>query len=411
LNAFAIHARSEVLDAMVSAEGKAAFERAEINTPLRIAHFLAQTAAETGGFAVVREDTRWEAATMCRLWPTRFKTSLDPRLLLACRDDPDGAKRANLAYSSRSDIGNIEAEDGFAYRGGGLIQITGRAAYHEAGSALGVDLEGMPELIEDGAVSLAAALWFWTTRKLNQFADRNYGRAIGNGINRGNPYSSQEPIGYQSRCQWLERAWAMFGDGKLPNQDELALGAYGPRVGQLQARLRELGYGVGAQDRVYGPTLARAVAAFKADFKRQDANVELEAGELVGLATFAALEVAQPVKLSAERVNATPADLIAKGSTEALSAQQIKVAGTGITALGGVAGAKETGLFDITTQALQPFTTLKSTIVPAMEAVGWMLSHAGWVVLIVGGIWMWSKGYPLLMARLKAHQEGTNLGR
>jgi putative chitinase len=408
LAAFAPHANAGVLDAFVSPEGREAFARAGINTALRISHFLAQTAAETGGYTIVREHTNWTAEQLCLLWPTRFKTRLDPRIL-ACRGNE--VKLANLVYSPRKDLGNVEDDDGWHYRGGGMIQITGRSCYLEAGNALGVDLEGNPELIEDGAISLAAALWFWTRAKLNQFADRNYGRAIGNGINRGNPYSSQEPIGAKSRAQWFDRAWAMFGDGKLPSQDELALGAYGPRVGQLQGRLKELGYGVGSQDKVYGPTLARAVAAFKGDFKRQDADVALEPGEIVGMATWAALEVAEPARVSPERANATAADLIAKDSSIAKGAQQIKMAGAGITAVGGAKAAEESGVLTTMSDLLTPVTLLKHTIAPALDALSWGLRHVSWVVLVVGGVWMYSRGWPMLMARLRDHQTGANLGR
>ena len=170
------------IDALV--QGASQLERAGINNPLRLAHFLAQVCAETGGLAIVREDTRWTAKQMCMLWPGRFKTIADPRILL-CRNDAE--KLAELAYGGRKDLGNVDEGDGFAYRGGGMLQITGRAAYHEAGTAIGVDLEGAPELIEDPAISLAVALWYWTKHNCSQFADSNYGRAVGNAINRGNP--------------------------------------------------------------------------------------------------------------------------------------------------------------------------------------------------------------------------------
>jgi putative chitinase len=174
------------------------------------ATFLAQTAHETAGYVIARENTRWTPEQMCALWPGRFKTRLDPRIL-ACRGDEQ--RLANLAYGGR--LGNVDADDGWAYRGGGFLQLTGRAAYHDAGSALGVDLEGMPELIEDAAISLNAALYYWTKLDINRFADRNYARAVGNAINRGNPFAKKEPIGAQTRARWLERAWKLFGDGKL----------------------------------------------------------------------------------------------------------------------------------------------------------------------------------------------------
>ena len=167
LRELAPNALPDYLEALISEP--AALQRAGLTTPLRLSHFLAQTAHETAGYVIARENTRWTPEQMCALWPGRFKTRLDPRIL-ACRGDEQ--RLANLAYGGR--LGNVDADDGWAYRGGGFLQLTGRAAYHDAGSALGVDLEGMPELIEDAAISLNAALYYWTKHDINRFADRNY---------------------------------------------------------------------------------------------------------------------------------------------------------------------------------------------------------------------------------------------
>ncbi len=377
------------------AAGIADLDRAGINTPIRLAHFLAQVCAETGGLAIVREDTSWTAKQMCALWPGRFKTSMDPRIL-ACRGDPE--RLAELAYGGRRDLGNIDEGDGWAYRGGGMLQITGRAAYHEAGSAIGVDLEGSPELIEDPGISLAVALWYWTKHGCNAFADNNYGRAIGNAINRGNPYSALEPIGYQARQKWLERAWSIVGEGPLPQPKSLALGASGPLVMQAQNRLRQLGYGVGQLDGVYGPTMARAVAAFNHDN-----------GNPPDL--LAALETAKPIKVNPERETATVADLVAKGSTEVTAGVNGKRIGQ-VTMYGGVVGvADQAGLLQQANNLLSQVGMFKITAVPALEAISWGIAHFWPTAMMLGGIWYWTKGHQIVTARLKAHQLGFNLFR
>jgi putative chitinase len=384
--------------------GHADLERYGINTPLRLAHFLAQVCAETGGLAIVRENTSWTAQQMCMLWPTRFKTKFDPRIL-ACRGDPE--RLAELAYGERRDLGNVDDGDGWAYRGGGMLQITGRAAYHEAGSAIGVDLESAPDLIEDAAISLAVAIWYWTKHDCNRFADRNYGRAVGNAINRGNPYSKHEPIGFKARQQWLERAWSVVGEGLLPEAKELSLGAYGPRVEQLQVRLKELGYGVGDMDKVFGPTLARAVAAFKHDH----AELTMEPGSAVGAATWAALEQGRPIQVSPERAGATERDLAAKGSTEALAGRQNKAIGQ-LALYGGAAGAAtETGVLDEANRIMSQVSLFKLTAEPALDAIQWGLRRCWWVLLVLAGIWFWTKGRQIVSARLQAHQMGWNLFR
>lgn len=384
--------------------GAVELERYGINTPLRLAHFLAQVCAETGGLAIIRENTSWTAQQMCMLWPTRFKTKLDPRIL-ACRSDPE--RLAELAYGGRKDLGNVDQGDGWAYRGGGMLQITGRAAYHEAGSAIGVDLEGAPDLIEDPAISLAVAIWYWTMADCNKFADNNYGRAIGNAINRGNPYSRYEPIGYKARQQWFERAWGIVGDGKPPISDTFSLGAYGPPVQRLQAMLRDLGYGVGDVDKVFGPTLARAVAAFKHDHAGQ----EMEAGSLVGPLTWAVLEQGKPVQLNPERTTATAADLVAKGSTEAVAGRNGKAIGQLATYAGLAGAATEAGVLDNANHLMSQVNLFRLTAEPALDAVQWGLRKGWWVLLVLGGIWFWTKGSKIISARLKAHQGGFNLFR
>jgi putative chitinase len=392
----------ETIAAVVA--GAADLDRAGINTPLRLAHFLAQVCAESGGLSLARENTAWTPEQMCQLWPGRFKTRLDPRVL-ACRGDPEAL--ANLAYSGRPELGNTGGDDGWAYRGGGLLQITGRGAYSEAGHAIGVDLEGSPELIEDPGISLAVALWYWGKHNCNQFADGNYGRAIGNAINRGNPYSAKEPIGYYARQKWLEKAWSIVGDGSLPDAKMLTLGAYGPRVSEVQTRLKELGYAVGDVDSVFGPTLARAVAAFKHD----QPNVEMEPSSIVGPQTLAAMQNAQAISLNPERTGATVADLVAKGSTEAAAGVNGKRIGQ-LTLYGGIAGAAEqTGVLQQANGLMSQVGMLKVTMVPALEAIAFGLSHFWPTMLILGGVWYWTKGHKIINARLIAHQLGFNLSR
>ncbi len=398
-------AADDIVAAIVA--NQATLERAQINTPLRLSHFLAQCAHETGGLTIIREDTSWTPRQMCALWPGRFKTALDPRIL-ACRGDPQ--RLAELAYGGRQDLGNVAEGDGWEYRGGGLLQITGRAAYHAAGLGIGIDLEGMPEMIEDPVISLNAAVWYWNKHQCNRFADRNYGRAVGNAINRGNPYSRHEPIGYAGRQQWFERIWSVIGEGKPPVSDELALGAYGQKVAHLQSSLRNLGYQVGAEDKVYGPVLARAVAAFKADFKRAHGDA-LEPDDRIGPATWAAIEIARPATVSPERANATAAELAAAGSTEVKAGQAGKAIGQ-LTLYGGLFGAaSETGALQMANDMLVQIGMLKATAVPALEALQWAVRHGWWLILVLAGIWYWTKGRQVIAARLKAHQLGFNLFR
>jgi len=117
----------------------AAMEKYSINTPQRVAHFIAQIAHESGRFAYVRE-----------LW---------------------GPTPAQLKYEGRADLGNSEPGDGFRFRGRGLLQITGRANYRVCGDALGIPLLLNPEVLERPDVAALASAWWWQAHGLNALAD------------------------------------------------------------------------------------------------------------------------------------------------------------------------------------------------------------------------------------------------
>jgi predicted chitinase len=122
----------------------AAMQEAQITTPQRQAAFLAQVALESGEFRYMAE-----------VWgPTAQQLRYDPPTTLAKR------------------LGNIHPGDGFRYRGAGPIQLTGRENFRRAGQALGLDLEGSPELAHTPAVGFRIAAWYWTTRNLNALSDQ-----------------------------------------------------------------------------------------------------------------------------------------------------------------------------------------------------------------------------------------------
>jgi putative chitinase len=389
------------------AAGKTEIEAAGIDQPLAWSHFISQLAHESGGLTFTREDTGWAGETMRRLWPRRFALgALDPRII-AAKGDPE--KLANLAYSGRADLGNEGGNDGWLYRGAGLIQLTGRANYAACGEAIGVDLEGRPELIEDPAVALKAALWFWTRNDLGRFAEHNYGRTVGNGVNRGNPFSPLDPVGYKDRQQWFKRAWAIWGQGALPTDDVLYLGAYGPKVERLQASLKALGYPVGTTDGVLGPAMARAIAGFKLDQAR--AGVITDPAEEVGRLTLAALETAAPAPLSPDRTQATVASLAAAGSIEVAAGRRGRAAGQAALYTGGTLVADQLGALDWVQSILAGVSGLQGTLVPAIAAVQWGVRNFLPVALILGGAWAWQAFGGVIMARLEAHRTGANLGR
>lgn len=405
-------AKPDYIDALV--DGWDAMALAGITTPLRRCHFLAQAMHETGDFTIVRESTKWTAQRMCELWPHRWSMK-DPLFLArygACRGDEMAL--ANLAYGGKhslaKSLGNtIDPNDGWYFRGGGVFQGTGRYWYREVGTAIEIDLEDRPEQIENPRVSLAAAIWYWQRYKLNRFADRNYIRAIGNQINRGNPYSKDEPIGAKDRSKRFDRAWALFGAAELPNPHDLAIGAYGSDVEALQLQLRELNYAPGNPDKAFGSETSRAIAAFKADWKRETGQ-ELEPDEIVGPLTRAALATASPISRP-EREQMTVKDLVAAGSTEAKAAKEAMTAGLLLTATGGTGVAQQTGQLDAVRDQLGWVPEMHSFLVPVLAGFKWFTDNLIWVFILIAGVLLWSKGRRWLFARLEAARRGFNLWR
>ncbi len=142
--------------------------RFEIVTKLRLAHWLAQLGHESGDFARRVENLNYtDPARLCSVFPSRFATLADAAPFVR---NPEGL--ANLVYAGRNGNGGVASGDGWAYRGRGFIQLTGRANYRAAGAGLGLPLESSPDTAADlGAASLIAG-WFWWRNELNREADR-----------------------------------------------------------------------------------------------------------------------------------------------------------------------------------------------------------------------------------------------
>ena len=147
----------------------------EIITPKRISAFIAQVAHESGGFQYFEE--------------------------LA----------SGVAYEGRLDLGNTEPGDGRRFKGRGLIQITGRDNYRQCGNHLKVDLLKHPELLaSETELACRSAGWYWSSRKLNQFADVSDLLTISVRIN-GRNRKTGLPNGWDDRLAYFENASRVLG--------------------------------------------------------------------------------------------------------------------------------------------------------------------------------------------------------
>lgn len=216
-----------------------------IETPLRVAHFLAQAAHETAGFRTLEEYA------------------------------------SGAAYEGRSDLGNTRPGDGRRFKGRGIFQLTGRANYRAMGERLELQLESEPELAGQPHVSVLTACEYWKTRRLGTYADRNDIRAITRRINGG--YN-----GLAGRKRYFARAWKIYGkaagQSRAPAHDRvLKTGGVGRAVKRLQRRL-----GIEA-DGIFGPITRRAVIRFQR-------HKGLVPDGLAGPRTWAALNSPPPTK-------------------------------------------------------------------------------------------------------------------
>lgn len=155
----------------------------EINTPQRIASFLAQTSHESGGYTMLTENLNYRAATLAACWPNRFaemgpnkkpkkdaKGALIPtKVALSIEKKPELI--ANMVYSSRMGNGPPQSGEGWKYRGRGAKQLTGKDNYKRCGEALGIDLVGNPDLLLEPLYAARSAGWFWKVNNLASFAD------------------------------------------------------------------------------------------------------------------------------------------------------------------------------------------------------------------------------------------------
>ena len=208
--------------------GDAQLAAAEINTPLRLAHLVAQCGGECG-FTAVRESTHY--TTLENLLKVFHNMRLDPPLFageaqMLLRQDHDLAERfygigfqsplyaanhmnngVNPGNAAKAHgLGNDRQGDGFLFRGNGMLQTTGGAAHREIGLKCGVDFFGHPELVTSAEHALKPVLSEWTSSHCNGFADSDDLLKISRAINFGNPNSTGTPNGMPARRDWLARA-------------------------------------------------------------------------------------------------------------------------------------------------------------------------------------------------------------
>jgi putative chitinase len=127
----------------------------QINTPLRLAHFLAQCAHESANFTAVRENLNYSADGLRKIFGKYFPTDA---LAQAYARQPE--KIANKVYSSRMGNGDEASGDGFKFRGRGAIQLTGKDNYKAFDAIVPEDILANPDLVATKYPLTSAAFFF-----------------------------------------------------------------------------------------------------------------------------------------------------------------------------------------------------------------------------------------------------------
>jgi putative chitinase len=137
----------------------------EINTPLRLAHFLAQCGHESGGFRLAKENLNYSAKGLTGTFNKYFKTEADAKPY-----ERQPAKIANKVYGGRMGNGPESTGDGSKFCGRGYIQLTGKDNYTAFGKSINEDICANPEKVATDYPLLSAA-WFFNKNKLHIMAD------------------------------------------------------------------------------------------------------------------------------------------------------------------------------------------------------------------------------------------------
>lgn len=230
-------ARPEYLRALEL--GSQLFVEAEITTPLRLAHFLAQIFHESGALTIQFENMNYKAARIMEIFGVGHHsarvTEAEARTLArnpyALAERVYGVGNPKKAH----ELGNERPGDGYKYRGGGIMQTTGGGSYKTYGERSGADFYGQPDLIVSAEHCLKPALYEWVEKRCNVSADANDIGGVTRKINGGTN-------GLADRKQWFARVYPLVKGGeKLEGREAWRDSLVNDDVKFVQDALNKLG--------------------------------------------------------------------------------------------------------------------------------------------------------------------------
>lgn len=354
--------RADILDGLADAIPSLISEF-EINTPLRMAHFLAQCAHESD----------------------RFKTMVE--------------YASGAAYEGRRNLGNIVSGDGTRYKGRGIIQLTGRANYTQCGKDLGLDLVNNPTLAASMPTAARIAGWYWQKRRINRHADNDDIKSVTKTINGGYNGLSDRKAHFSKLKPLISSAnfstgWTIFN--KTPNKTvdlddgieerESELTSY--EIKAIQQKLRDLGYfEVGRPDGYIGSRTRGALSAFQS-------NSGLPVNGLYDKETRLALQNAAPREVDPTRASSIPNNSrIIKGADASKTTASL----LSLPAIGGLAD-QLSGSSKIIEQIVASFKTTFTTF--ALILKFWP------IILLLVCVFLFIRASGIRNARIEDNQTG-----
>jgi putative chitinase len=174
----------------------------EINTPQRIAAFIAQCSHESGGFVSLKENLNYRAPTLRKIFGKYFPNDEIANHYASLPNKQEAI--ANKVYANRMGNGDESSGDGFRYCGRGLIQLTGKDNYSWFAASVGITVEEASEYLQTFEGAAQSACWFWESNNLNRFADVGDIKGLTKAINGGY-------IGLEDREKHYEHALHVLG--------------------------------------------------------------------------------------------------------------------------------------------------------------------------------------------------------
>jgi putative chitinase len=223
----------------------------EVDSAERVAMFIAQCGHESNNFKVLSENLNYSAKALDSIFPKYFER--------AGRDADEyhrqPRKIANVIYANRMDNGDTDSGDGWRFRGGGILQLTGRYNYTEFGEEVDMSPEEAVDYVRTKKGALDSACWFWDENNLNKHCDNMDIVKMTKRINGGT-------IGLEDRKKhWAHALDVLGGDFEEPDvnyNQTVRKGSRGPLVAEVQEKL-----GIEPADGIFGPGTERSIKTWQ----------------------------------------------------------------------------------------------------------------------------------------------------